>query len=134
MTGGQLSVFRATSPRGFSPPRHVHTREDEVFLVESGDVTFEIAGRQVAAGPGTSVYMPRGVPHTFRIDSPVAQMLGIIAPGDFEHLFRALSAPADVRALPEPGTVPLDIAAVMAEQTARGTQVVGPPLALEERS
>ena len=32
-TGGQLSVFRATMPEGFSPPRHIHTREDEVFLV-----------------------------------------------------------------------------------------------------
>ena len=51
-TGGLLTVFRATMPEGFSPPRHVHTREDEVFVVEDGELRFDIAGRAVAAGPG----------------------------------------------------------------------------------
>jgi quercetin dioxygenase-like cupin family protein len=43
-TGGALSVFRATLPEGFSPPRHVHTHEDEVFLVVDGDVRFWLDG------------------------------------------------------------------------------------------
>jgi quercetin dioxygenase-like cupin family protein len=130
-TGGKLSVFIATLPEGFSPPRHVHTREDEIFLVLEGDVTFDLDGRRLLAGPGTSVFMPRGIPHTFRIDSPVARLLGVIAPGAFEQLFRNLSIPAAERALPSPGTVPLDIPAVMAEQSRLGTEVVGPPLAGE---
>jgi hypothetical protein len=53
----------------------------------------------------------------------------VIAPGRFEALFRNLSVPAGERALPGRGTVPLDVPAVMAEQTRLGTQVVGPPLA-----
>jgi len=130
-TAGTLSVFLATLPAGFSPPRHVHTREDEVFHVLDGDVSFDLDGRRLQAGPGTSVYMPRGIPHTFRIDSPAARMLGVIVPGAFEQLFRNLSVPADERALPAPGTTPLDIPAVMAEQTRLGTTVVGPPLAAE---
>jgi len=128
-TGGALSVFRATLVEGFSPPRHVHTREDEVFLVIEGDVRFDLDGELLLAGPGTSVFMPRGVPHTFRIESPVARLLGVIAPGAFEQLFRNLSVPADERSLPEPGSVSLDIPAVIAEQTRLGTEVVGPPLA-----
>jgi quercetin dioxygenase-like cupin family protein len=131
-TGGQLSVFRATCRRGFGPPRHVHSREDEVFVVLDGDVCFEIDGRRLAAGPGTTIYMPRGVPHAFRVESPVARMLGIIAPGDFEHLFRNLSVPAEERALPPVGTVPLEVGAIIAEQRARGTEVVGPPIGAEE--
>lgn len=131
-TGGKLSVFIATLPEGFSPPRHVHTLEDEVFLVLEGDVSFDLDGRRLHAGPGTSVFMPRGIPHTFRIESPSARMLGVIAPGAFEQLFRNLSVPAGERALPTPGTVPLDIPAVMAEQARLGTEVVGPPLAQEE--
>jgi mannose-6-phosphate isomerase-like protein (cupin superfamily) len=130
-TGGRVSVFRATMPEGFSPPRHIHTREDEVFLVLDGDASFDIDGRRLLAGPGTSVYMPRGVPHTFRVESPVARMLGIMMPGAFEELFRNLGVPAAERRLPEPGTVPFDVAAVMAEQTRLGTQVVGPPLEAE---
>jgi mannose-6-phosphate isomerase-like protein (cupin superfamily) len=129
-TGGQLCVFRATLPRGFAPPLHVHTREDEVFLVLDGDATFEIDGRRLAAGPGTSVYMPRGVPHGFVVSSPVATMLGVMTPGAFEQLFRALGTPAAARTLPPEG-VALDVATVMAEQRALGTEVVGPPLRLE---
>jgi quercetin dioxygenase-like cupin family protein len=128
VTGGKLSIFQATMPEGFSPPRHIHTREDEVFLVLDGDVCFDLDGQRRLAGPGTSVYMPRGVPHTFRIQSPVARMLGVMAPGAFEELFRNLSVPADERALPVPGTVPFDVSAVMAEQLRLGTEVVGPPM------
>ena len=131
-TRGKLSVFQATMREGFSPPRHIHTREDEVFLVLEGEVCFDLDGHRRLAGPGTSVYMPRGVPHTFRIQSPVARMLGIMTPGAFEQLFRNLSVPASERALPAPGTVPLDVPAVIAEQIRLGTEVVGPPMSPED--
>jgi mannose-6-phosphate isomerase-like protein (cupin superfamily) len=127
-TGGLLTVFRATMPEGFSPPRHVHTREDEVFVVEDGELRFDIAGRAVAAGPGTSVFMPRGVPHTFRVDGPSARVLGIMTPGGFESLFRELGVPAAHRTLPDRGIVRFDVARVMVEQQRRGTEVVGPPM------
>jgi quercetin dioxygenase-like cupin family protein len=132
VTGGKLSVFQATMPEGFSPPRHIHTREDEVFLVLEGEAWFDIDGDRRLVGPGTSVYMPRGVPHTFRVKSPAARMLGIMTPGAFEQLFRNLSVPADERTLPEPGAVPFDVPRVMAEQTRLGTHVDGPPMAGEE--
>jgi hypothetical protein len=59
-------------------------------------------------------------------------MLGIMTPGAFEQLFRNLSVPAGERALPEPGRVPFDVPAVMAEQARLGTLVVGPPMDGEE--
>jgi mannose-6-phosphate isomerase-like protein (cupin superfamily) len=127
-SGGTISIFRSTLVAGFSPPRHVHTREDEVFMVETGDVTFWIDGRELAAGPGTTVYMPRGVPHTFRVDSDGAVILGVMTPGNFESLFRELGVPAQSRTLPPAGAVPFDVARVMAAQEERGTHVVGPPL------
>ena len=127
-TGGAMSVLRATLPEGFSPPRHIHTREDEVFHVVDGEVCFDVDGRYVLAGPGTSVSMPRGVAHTFRIESAAAQMLGVMVPGAFEQLFRNLSIPAAQRALPVPGTIPFDVPAAMAEQARLGTEVVGPPM------
>ena len=128
-TGGALSVFRATMPEGFSPPRHIHTREDEVFLVLDGEALFDVDGRLLVAGAGTTIFMPRGVPHTFRVQSAVARMLGVMTPGGFEELFRNLSVPAGERTLPAAGTVPFDVPAVMAEQERLGTRVVGPPLA-----
>jgi hypothetical protein len=54
---------------------------------------------------------------------------GRVSPDEVgEQLFRNLSVPARAWALPERGTVPLDIPAVMAEQARLGTEVVGPPL------
>ena len=76
--------------------------------------------------------MPRGVPHTFRVKSPVARMIGVMVPGAFEQLFRKLSVPAGARTLQPPGSVPFDVAAVMEEQIRLGTEVVGPPMAAVE--
>jgi hypothetical protein len=76
--------------------------------------------------------MPRGVPHTFRIKSPVGRMLGVITPGAFEELFRNLSVPAEERTVPQPGIVPFDVPTVIAEQIRLGTQVVGPPMPAPE--
>jgi quercetin dioxygenase-like cupin family protein len=127
-TGGKMTIFRTTAPEGFSPPRHIHPDFDEVFLVEDGQVDFWIDGERRAAGPGTAVYMPRGVPHTFRIMSETARILGVMTPGDFEGLFRELGVPAGARTLPPEGAVPFDVPRVMAAQRAHGTEVVGPPL------
>ena len=93
-----------------------------------GEARFDLDGEQLVARPGTTVFMPRGVPHTFRVSSPVAVMLGIMTPGAFEELFRRLGVPAAERTLPPAGVVPFDVERVMAEQTRLGTQVVGPPL------
>jgi mannose-6-phosphate isomerase-like protein (cupin superfamily) len=127
-TNGQLAVFRATMPEGFSPPRHIHTREDEVFMIEQGELCFDLDGKLLTAGAGTTLYVPRGVPHTFRVAAGVAQVVGIMTPGEFTGLFRTLGFAAEHRALPEPGSVPLNVPAVMAEQLRRGTEVVGPPM------
>ena len=131
-THGTISVFRATMPEGSGPPRHVHSREDEAFVVLEGDVLFEIDGERIAAGPGASLYAPRGVAHAFRVQSPVAVTLGIITPGAFEQHFRELSAPAGRRALPGPDAVPFDIPAVIALQAQLGSETVGPPLTADE--
>jgi len=73
--------------------------------------------------------MPRGVPHGFRIESPVAVILGLMTPGEYEHLFRDLGVPAAARRLPGPDAPALDVPALVAEMQARGTEVVGPPMA-----
>jgi len=127
-TGGRLAVFRSLMPESFSPPRHIHTHEDEVFMVEAGELRFDIDGALTDAGPGTSVFMPRGVPHTFRVMSETAVVLGVMTPGRFETIFRELGVPAARRTLPDPGTVPFDVPRVMEEQRRRGTEVVGPPM------
>ncbi len=130
-TQGALSVFRATMPEGSGPPRHVHSHEDEAMLVLEGEVLFEVDGERVVAGPGASVYLPRGGAHAFRVQSKTAVMLGIVTPGAFETFFRELSEPAGERVLPDPEAAPLDIAKLMGVLGRLGVEAVGPPLTVE---
>ena len=54
---------------GFLPgqvlPRHQHAHEHEVFDVVEGTGTIFVGGQAVAAGPGTSVFVPAGTEHGF---------------------------------------------------------------------
>jgi quercetin dioxygenase-like cupin family protein len=67
-TGGAYGLVESWIPAGFSPPRHVHRREDEAFFVLEGRVRFRCADREITGGPGTYVFLPRDVPHTFVVE------------------------------------------------------------------
>lgn len=125
-TDGQLSVLRATMPAGFSPPKHIHTREDEVFVVLDGDVCFDVDGEVRLAGPGTTVYMPRGIPHTFRVESPTARVLVFCAPARFDGFVQAVSDPAPADELPPRGR-PFDPEQFAATAAEFGIELLGPP-------
>ena len=43
---------------------------------------------------GQTIFLPRGLPHTFRIRSEMARTLIFLTPGGFENYFRELGSPA----------------------------------------
>jgi mannose-6-phosphate isomerase-like protein (cupin superfamily) len=52
--------------RGSGPPHlHVHHEDDEAWHVLEGTLRFRFADRTVDAGPGTTVFVPAGVAHTY---------------------------------------------------------------------
>ncbi len=61
---GRLLCFQ----RGQHVPEHVHEHIDETFDVLEGEGTFLINGREVKAGPGTTLYIPAGTYHALRAD------------------------------------------------------------------
>src|SRR3712207_8958148 len=78
------------------------------------------------AGPGAFGYVPIGVPHAFRVESPTATFLTFITPPGLEGYFEELGVAVDARTLPPPGLVlPTDaqIAAVAAHY---GKRILGP--------
>lgn len=93
-TKGAMLVTEYTVSPGGGPPLHVHDREDELFWVLEGEVWFAAADKRERATPGTLVYGPRGIPHTFRNRSNrSARMLVIVTPGEnFERFFTAIAA------------------------------------------
>ncbi len=99
-TGGRYSLVEVLEPAGVQAPLHVHHAEDEAFWVLEGRVTFTIGDETLEATPGTFVFAPRDVPHTYRVDSGDARLLFILSPAGFEGFIRASSEPAATRTIP----------------------------------
>lgn len=91
-TGGSMSIVDSLSPAGSGPPRHVHEREDEVFIIQSGECEFWLEGETFTKGAGQTVFVPRGRDHTFRVVSktPCRHFL-ILTPGGFEGFFAEMA-------------------------------------------
>jgi mannose-6-phosphate isomerase-like protein (cupin superfamily) len=90
-TAGSLTVMEMTVD-GQGPPRHIHTREDESVYVFSGTLDVECGEDRFEAGPGSFVFMPRELPHTFRSIDGVATGLLIVTPGGLDEYFAELNA------------------------------------------
>jgi mannose-6-phosphate isomerase-like protein (cupin superfamily) len=89
-TAGSLTLIELTIDGG--PPRHIHTREDESFYVQSGTLEVECGGDRFEAGPGSFVFLPRNLPHVFRTVGGPATALLIITPGGLDTYFDELTA------------------------------------------
>jgi len=72
---------------GEEPPLHVHSREDEWLYVVSGAVSFHVGGEDHYGEAGAFVSFPRGIPHTFSIETETARILVVNTPGGFEKMF-----------------------------------------------
>lgn len=130
-TDGRYSVLEILSPDGDMPPLHVHHEEDEVFHVVEGQVTLFLPGTDVSLTAGETCRAPRGIPHTYRVESPTARWVVFCAPARFDAFVRAVSEPAGSEELPPRGR-PLDPESFAAEAAKQGIELLGPPGALPE--
>jgi mannose-6-phosphate isomerase-like protein (cupin superfamily) len=73
-------------PRRSGPELHAHDVEDDSFYMLEGELVFTVDGDDVAAGPGTFLLIPPGVPHTFanHTDEP-ARFVNVHAPAGFDR-------------------------------------------------
>lgn len=121
---GQLMVTRSSLVRGDSAPVHVHGREDELFVVLAGEVTFWVGEQRQQVTDGGLAWLPRGLAHTYRVDSEQAQLMTVCTPGGLEGFFR--TAGRDL-ALPEPDGWAITPQTMGAALAAHGGSIVGPP-------
>jgi mannose-6-phosphate isomerase-like protein (cupin superfamily) len=125
-TGGALGALEgAFYHEGYGPPLHVHTREDEVIYVLEGQIRFSVGDDEFVAGPGTWVWQPRGVPHSFKVESESARALIIFTPGGGERMFEEGGVPAGESAEP-PQQQEYDLEAAVALSKRFGVEFVGP--------
>ncbi len=92
-TRGQLAVVEhPIEPGTLAGPLHTHHREDEASYVLEGEIGAQIGDEVIHAQPGTLIWKPRGVPHTFWNQSAApARLLEIISPAGLEKYFEELA-------------------------------------------
>jgi quercetin dioxygenase-like cupin family protein len=126
-----ISVIEHFAPYGESPPLHVHHNEDEIFHVLEGELRLRAGDTEVRLGAGETILGPKGVAHTYRVESSAgARWLVITRGGNFERFVRALSRPAERPELPaaQGPPTPEQADALAAAAREHGIELVGPPL------
>jgi quercetin dioxygenase-like cupin family protein len=87
-TNDGLSCMLHTVPPMTGPPLHQHQREDELFYVIEGEVTFEIDGKRTLAKAGTTLFAPRLTKHAFQnFSQSAARLLITLVPGGLDRMF-----------------------------------------------
>ena len=126
-----LSVLEHRAPFADSPPLHVHDTEDEIFQILEGDFRVQVANDVGRYGAGTVVLAPKGVPHTYRVESSAGgRFVTVTARGEFERFVRAVGREAERDELPPPAGPPSPEAMRQLQAIAHtfGIEFVGPPL------
>jgi quercetin dioxygenase-like cupin family protein len=124
-SGGRLAAAEVWLTQEGAPPLHVHHNEDEGFYVIEGEITLTVGGRELKGTPGSLLWGPRGVPHTYRVDSrPYARVLLLFSPAGFEGFIRETSEPATSLTPPAPGDVNVDYEQVAALAAKYGAEFV----------
>ena len=92
-TGGVVSAVESHDVPNGGPPPHIHHREDETFQVLEGDYEFTVDGKSFVATKGTTIFAPRGIPHTYRyLGQAPGRLMCVITPAGFERFFEAIDA------------------------------------------
>ena len=91
-TSGLLSIVEHPIDPGRLVYPHVHINEDEYSYVLEGRVGARIGDQDIIATPGSYVFKPRNIPHTFwNAGSEPARIIEIISPAGFEKFFVELA-------------------------------------------
>lgn len=128
---GRFALLELEGRPNVRVPAHVHRDADELFYLLEGHLLVQVGDREVEAGPGDLVLVPRGVAHGHhnRGDARV-RWLTLFAPGGGEGYFRERAhAGLRARALPDDARARLDYAGLEPEEHDRlreryGIQIV----------
>ena len=113
-TGGCFTLLEALVPRNAGPPPHVHHGEDETFFMLEGELVFRVGDASHEARPGTTVFVPRDMPHGFtNTGAEPARMLFLYTPAGMEGMFAEIGS-AGVRGAQAPPLELKDVEAMIA--------------------
>lgn len=129
-TGGEFALVDHLADPGVESPYHVHHDEEELFYVLEGEIECvygEDGAERVRAGPGDTVYLPRDVPHGFRVvGDDACRMLVLVSPAGVEELWLEAGEPAPELETPPPPEEPPDLDALAPLAERYGIEFLGP--------
>ena len=80
-TDGSIMMFEQTLPAGAKSTLHLHRDSDEVAYILEGELTCLIGDDVTVHGPGTCVFMPRGIRHAWKnTDARAGRVLFLYTP------------------------------------------------------
>lgn len=104
-TDGRFALLDQRVPGDYTAPLHVHHDEDEAWYLLDGEATFSCGEDRFSAGPGAWVFLPKGIPHAFRVGPTGARLLTFSAPAASPISSRRRASPrGDTRSPPVPWT------------------------------
>jgi len=82
-TGGAFTLVEQANAPGVGIPLHFHKNEDELFHILEGSMAFTIGDQSLMASAGTTVFLPRNLPHAWKVvgEVPVKTLLQIFPAG-----------------------------------------------------
>jgi len=105
-TGGRFALWEGVLPRGAAPPLHSHPQDETFYVLDGSVLVWAGETEEQVCGVGAAIFVPGGVPHTFRVESETARMLFLSTPAGIERFVQALSEPAAWPWLPPPADGP----------------------------
>jgi quercetin dioxygenase-like cupin family protein len=120
-TDGALSVFEYIGLGKVGPMMHIHFKQDEIFTIIEGQYRFVVDNQVYVLGAGQTIFLPRGLPHTWIQLSDRGRLIYMLQPaGKMEEFFLYMN---NLKERPSPA----EMDRIHAEHDMK---VVGPPLEL----
>lgn len=118
-TNGALTAFESVTAPGEGPPLHLHLNQDEMLYFLDGRFRVQLDNEIEDAPPGTLVFIPRRVPHTWQnVGDAPGRFLATMTPAGLEQFFDRFAEVADADKLEAFGALGKDY----------GMEALGPPL------
>jgi mannose-6-phosphate isomerase-like protein (cupin superfamily) len=101
-----VGIFEIEVPPEGAAPAHLHPTQDETHYILEGEFGFVLGDREISAGPGSLVYVPRTTVHSYtNTGTETGKILFIEAPaGPFERFLEEtgepVTGPSSPRGLP----------------------------------
>ena len=127
-TDSAFDLYQLTAATGYETPYHVHHDEDGVFYVLEGEIDcyYGDDGKNVfRAGPDDTIFLPRDVPHGFRVVSDEeCRMLIQQTPAGLVKFFMEVGVPAE--RIETPPSTELDVKRLTEVSAKYHLEILGP--------